>query len=167
MTGPIPPVVVSSPGMLVEPEPPPIVPLATEVAPTVVAPSVLVAAVELAVDPAPSSPLPSSPGHPVPASATSIRISSKPSRCMPKRSSNCPLTHDDRSEIHQSCVRLARADYCGDGVPYTKNGTLIAVSDFQGIVAPEADPGDMLFEAGWGPATRGRASPTPRPPRRG
>lgn len=51
-------------------------------------------------------------------------------------------------DLHQACTRLARADYCGDGVPHTENGTLIDVYDPRGILEPE---GDMDFEAGWGP----------------
>lgn len=50
--------------------------------------------------------------------------------------------------LHQTCTRMARADYCGTGVSFTKNGTLIDVFDVAGIQSPESGP-ELLFEAGW------------------
>jgi hypothetical protein len=50
---------------------------------------------------------------------------------------------------HQACVRMVRADYCGDGTAHTRDGTLIDVFDDAGIQKDEPDPG-MSFEAGWG-----------------
>lgn len=32
-------------------------------------------------------------------------------------------------EYHQACVRMVRADYCGDGTPHTKDGTRINIYD--------------------------------------
>jgi ADYC domain len=32
-------------------------------------------------------------------------------------------------ELHRACVRMVRADYCGDGIPHTKDGTLINLYD--------------------------------------
>jgi hypothetical protein len=58
------------------------------------------------------------------------------------------LTDDD---MHGACTRLARADYCGDGTPWTLDGTLIHVFDRLGI-QPEGTGGDMSFEAAWGPS---------------
>jgi hypothetical protein len=52
--------------------------------------------------------------------------------------------------LHQTCTRLARADYCGDGVPHTENGTLIDVFDPAGIQVGVDDPA-LSFEAGWSP----------------
>lgn len=53
-------------------------------------------------------------------------------------------------DYHQACVRMMRADYCGDGNPFTRNGTLINLDDTLGI--QKADPGEpSTFEAGWGP----------------
>jgi hypothetical protein len=54
------------------------------------------------------------------------------------------------ADVHQACTRMARADYCGDGQPHTKNGTLIDVFDEVGVHAPAAELG-MIFEAAWGP----------------
>lgn len=54
-------------------------------------------------------------------------------------------------ELHQSCTRLARADYCGTGTPWTRDGTLIDVYDVAGVQSPTGEAG-LSFEAGWGPA---------------
>lgn len=37
------------------------------------------------------------------------------------------------AELHQMCTRMARADYCGDGVSHTENGTLIDMFDTHAI----------------------------------
>ncbi|MER8436663.1 ADYC domain-containing protein [Mesorhizobium sp. M1312] len=50
---------------------------------------------------------------------------------------------------HQACTRMIRADYCGDGVGHTRNGTPIVIFDRKGIQQDEAAP-DMSFEAAWG-----------------
>lgn len=50
---------------------------------------------------------------------------------------------------HQACTRMIRADYCGDGVGHTRNGTPIVIYDRKGIQPDEAAPG-MSFEAAWG-----------------
>ena len=50
---------------------------------------------------------------------------------------------------HQACVRMMRADYCGDGQSFTRDGTLIDLYDRLGIQKDEPTPG-MRFEAGWG-----------------
>jgi hypothetical protein len=52
--------------------------------------------------------------------------------------------------LHQACTRMARADYCGDGVPHTRNGTLIDMFDGIGIQQRAGAEG-FSFEAGWGP----------------
>ena len=52
---------------------------------------------------------------------------------------------------HQACVRMVRADYGGDGVSHTREGTRIDVYDRLGIQRPEPDPGGLAFEAAWGP----------------
>jgi hypothetical protein len=49
---------------------------------------------------------------------------------------------------HQACVRMIRADYCGNGVSHTKDGTLINIYDKLNINVP--DPIEkMSFEAAW------------------
>jgi hypothetical protein len=55
-------------------------------------------------------------------------------------------------DYHQACVRMVRADYAGDGVGHTRDGTFIDISDRLGIQQPGADPpGRVLgFEAAWG-----------------
>lgn len=52
------------------------------------------------------------------------------------------------SAAHQACTRMARADYCGTGAPWTREGTPIDVFDAHGVVTPANEPG-FLFEAGW------------------
>lgn len=51
---------------------------------------------------------------------------------------------------HQACIRMVRADYCGDGVGHTRDGTPIDVWDARGIVRPD-DVSGMMPEAEWGP----------------
>ena len=48
-----------------------------------------------------------------------------------------------------SCVRMMRGDYCGDGRPFTRDGTLIDIYDRIGVQASD-DP-SISFEAAWGP----------------
>lgn len=52
--------------------------------------------------------------------------------------------------LYESCVHMVRADYCGDGVPATRNGTLIDVFDDHAIQTSERDA-TLAFEAGWSP----------------
>lgn len=52
--------------------------------------------------------------------------------------------------FHQACTRMVRADYCGDGVPHTENGTAINVWDALGIQTQDLDTG-MSLEAEWTP----------------
>lgn len=62
-------------------------------------------------------------------------------------------TKDGKSMLDwfNSCVRMFRADYCGDGRHFTRNGTLIEFYDHIGINNPTGDP-NFKFEASWGPA---------------
>lgn len=52
------------------------------------------------------------------------------------------------ADWHRACVRLVRADYCGDGVSHTRSGTRINVYDQLGI-QKTASPG-WEVEAEWG-----------------
>lgn len=52
--------------------------------------------------------------------------------------------------LYESCVHMVRADYCGDGKPTTREGTMIDIFDRHGIQASEAGA-DFPFEAGWSP----------------
>ena len=50
---------------------------------------------------------------------------------------------------HQhACVRMLRADYCGDGVSHTVNGTPINIYDNAGL---QADTESWLIDGEWGP----------------
>ncbi|MDQ8023996.1 MAG: ADYC domain-containing protein [Moraxellaceae bacterium] len=51
---------------------------------------------------------------------------------------------------YQSCTRMVRADYCGDGRGFTRDGTRIDTFDPLGINTPETEQA-MPFEAAWGP----------------
>jgi hypothetical protein len=61
--------------------------------------------------------------------------------------------YGDLASLHWTCTRLARADYCGDGVPHTRNGTSVNVWDTLPPPGPiqshGTPPVGMLFEAGW------------------
>jgi hypothetical protein len=51
---------------------------------------------------------------------------------------------------YQACLRLVRADYCGDGVGHTRDGTPIDIFDRLGVQRDEQAEG-MTLEAAWGP----------------
>lgn len=52
------------------------------------------------------------------------------------------------SDEMASCVRAVRADFCGDGTPFTVHGTLINLFDDDGI---QSDSVDWVPEAEWHP----------------
>jgi len=52
-------------------------------------------------------------------------------------------------DYHQACVRMLRADYCGDGSSWTVDGTLINIYDNLGI---QQDAEKWKTEAEWTPA---------------
>lgn len=64
-----------------------------------------------------------------------------------------PWKHGPNNEnlwdYHQACTRMVRADYCGDGRSWTRDGTLIDVYDRIGIQKADRREG-MRFEAAWG-----------------
>jgi hypothetical protein len=51
-------------------------------------------------------------------------------------------------EIYDACVRMVRADYCGDGTATTRDGTRIDFYDDGGIQKSDSAP-SQEFEAGW------------------
>jgi hypothetical protein len=63
--------------------------------------------------------------------------------------------YGDIASMHWTCTRLARADYCGNGIPHTHNGTSINVWDTLPPPGPIQrhggllPPTGMMFEAGW------------------
>jgi hypothetical protein len=61
--------------------------------------------------------------------------------------------------LHLACTRAARADYCGDGIPHTRLGTLIDIFDQHGLNVREGLPG-LVAEAAFNPR---RASWVERP----
>ena len=58
---------------------------------------------------------------------------------------NTPL-----DDYHQTCLRLKRADYCGNGTPHTENGHHLDVYDDLDLMSP-ATVGTWGVEAMWGP----------------
>jgi hypothetical protein len=56
-------------------------------------------------------------------------------------------------DYYNACVRMVRADYCGDGRAWTRDGTLIDIWDTQGIQKPDIqnESASFSFEAGWTP----------------
>ena len=52
--------------------------------------------------------------------------------------------------LHAACMRMVRADYCGDGRPHTRDGTQIDVYDPLGVQIEERTAAKREdFEAGW------------------
>jgi hypothetical protein len=56
----------------------------------------------------------------------------------------------DMRPLHQACTRAARADYCGDGISHTRNGTMIDMFDIHGFNRKEQVP-EFIAEAGFTP----------------
>ena len=57
---------------------------------------------------------------------------------------------ESMAPYHAACIRMMRADYCGDGTPHTVMGRQVEVFDRAGLLA-RTDPGFGAFEAAWGP----------------
>jgi hypothetical protein len=62
--------------------------------------------------------------------------------------------YGDLVSMHQTCTRVARADYCGNGVSHTRNGTSINIWDRLPPPGPIQRHGFLpplgfWFEAGW------------------
>ena len=68
-------------------------------------------------------------------------------------------SHD---RLVNACIRLLRADYCGDGRPFTRDGTLVDIYDHLGAHRSDADP-RLSFEAAWGPEGAVRVARTRLP----
>ena len=58
-----------------------------------------------------------------------------------------PPTNSSAREF-QTCVRMVRADYCGDGVSHTKDGTVIEPHRIAELPSRDLRPG-FVFEANW------------------
>jgi hypothetical protein len=56
----------------------------------------------------------------------------------------------DMRPLHQACMRAARADYCGDGISHTREGTMIDMFDIHGFNIKESGP-EFAEEAGFTP----------------
>ncbi len=52
----------------------------------------------------------------------------------------------DRADLLASCTRALRADFCGDGTPYTVDGTVLNIYDRDGI---QTDDAAWPLEARW------------------
>jgi hypothetical protein len=55
---------------------------------------------------------------------------------------------DGFGDHHKACVRMLRADYCGDGIAHTVNGTPINLYDNAGV---QVDTESWSVDATWGP----------------
>ena len=62
-----------------------------------------------------------------------------------------PRTGESLAPYFEACVRMARADYCGDDRPSTRDGTVIDVYDRIGVQERAAGRPELRFEAGWSP----------------
>lgn len=60
-----------------------------------------------------------------------------------------PLTGESLAPYYEACLRLARADYCGNDQPTTRDGTTIDVYDEVGVQQSDDSIEGMEFEAGW------------------
>jgi hypothetical protein len=63
-----------------------------------------------------------------------------------------PIGSRPLAPYFETCLRLARADYCGDGAATTREGTAIDAYDEVGIMQRTPDLPEFAFEAGWNTA---------------
>jgi ADYC domain len=55
-------------------------------------------------------------------------------------------------DAHLACVRMVRADYCGDGVGHTRDDTMLDFWDTLGVASRDLPPErPQVFEAAWTP----------------
>jgi ADYC domain-containing protein len=59
-----------------------------------------------------------------------------------------PWQDDAMRDLYNACVRMTRADYCGDGEATTRDGTLIDIYDDRDIQSLDQQSA-REFEAGW------------------
>jgi len=62
---------------------------------------------------------------------------------------DCDL--ESLKDYHQACTRMARADYCGTGTPWTVNGTTIDIYDHLYPQIQKQEAPSWAIEAEWGP----------------
>jgi ADYC domain len=62
----------------------------------------------------------------------------------------CSWTYRDWQDLHQTCTRMVRADYCGDGTTHTVTGMDIDIYDTIGFKIPDYSV-PRRFEAMWRP----------------
>lgn len=60
-----------------------------------------------------------------------------------------PNTGESLKPYYEACIHMARADYCGDDRPSTRDGTSIDIFDRVGVQQQTTGLTDMRFEAGW------------------
>lgn len=60
-----------------------------------------------------------------------------------------PASPKPMSELHAACVRMVRADYCGDGTSSTKQDTDVDVWDTANVNTKSPDRSGLRFEAAW------------------
>ena len=67
-----------------------------------------------------------------------------------KKSKGCETV--SLRDYHQACTRMARADYCGNGEPWTVDGTQINIYDqLSPQIQEDEAPADWQIEAEWTP----------------
>ncbi len=64
---------------------------------------------------------------------------------------NAPIGGEKLAAHFESCIRMARADYCGNNQATTRDGTSIDLYDRVGVQQRTPDLPTYEFEAGWGP----------------
>jgi hypothetical protein len=62
-----------------------------------------------------------------------------------------PWEGEAQAELFQTCIRAMRGDYCGTGMSYTCNGTVVDYADARGIQTRAADTSGEMLEADWTP----------------
>jgi len=71
-------------------------------------------------------------------------------KCLRKGYSAAGAAKSEGIELFEACTRMMRADYCGSGKSFTRDGSDVDVSDNKGIAAREGTaPATVTFEAAW------------------